>query len=186
MSFRKGLIALLVVGGCAVSLVRAEDEKPAASQPAKVQPIDYKKLKELMPAEVAGIKRSNNEGQKNGIGEFVISQATAEYQKPEGGDNAPSVHIELIDYGGAAGMGEAIAAWSKMEVDKDSDSGYERTTKVKGHPAFETYQNEGKSGQLQIWVNNRLYLNVQTTNISVDDFKKLGDSLPVEKIAELK
>src|SRR4051794_9522271 len=164
-SIRVAVVALLAVAACAVSIVRADDQKPAASQPAKVTPIDYKKLKELMPAELNGIKRSNNEGQKTAIGEFVMTQASAEYQKAEPAETDPKISVELIDYTGATGMAEAMTAWSKMEIDKDSDSGFERTTKVKGQPAFQTYTNEGKSGQMQVWVNGRFYLNVQTTNL---------------------
>ena len=186
LSFRTALIALVTVAACSVSLVRADDEKPAASQPAKVPPVDYKKLKEVMPAELAGVKRSNNEGQKTGIGEFVMTQATAEYQKQDPGENDPKITVELIDYVSATGMAEAMTAWSKMEIDKDSDNGFERTTKVKGQPGFEQYTNDNKSGQLQVWVNGRFYLNVQTTNLSAEDFKKLADSLPIEKIAALK
>ena len=186
-SFRTALVALVAVAAaCTVSIVRAEDEKPATSQPAKVAPVDYKKLKEVMPAELAGIKRSNNEGQKTGIGEFVMTQATAEYQKPDAGENDPKVTVELTDYSSAIGMAEGMTAWSKIEIDKDSDSGFERTTKVKGQPAYETYQNEGKSGEIQLWVNGHFLLNVRTTNLSADDFKKLADSLPIEKIAALK
>src|SRR4051812_461204 len=152
-SFHTAAVALIVVAACAVSLVRAEDQKPAAASQPKVAPVDYKKLKEVMPEELGGIKRSNNEGQKTGIGEFVMTQASAEYQKKDPGENDPRITVELIDYSSATGMAEAMTAWSKMEIDKDSDSGFERTTKVKGQPAFQTYQNDGKSGQMQVWVN---------------------------------
>ena len=185
-SLRTALVALVAVAVCAVSIVRAEDEKPAASQPAKVAPVDYKKLKEVMPAELAGIKRSSNEGQKTAIGDFAMTQATAEYQKAEPGENDPRITIELTDYSNATGMAEGMTAWSKLEIDKDSDGGFERTTKVKGQPAVETYQNDGKSGDLQVWVNGHFLLNVKTTNLSADEFKKLADSLPIEKITALK
>ena len=39
--------------------------------------VDYKKHKELMPAEVAGLKRTDNSGEKNKIGDFQLSQAKA-------------------------------------------------------------------------------------------------------------
>ena len=186
MSIRTALVALAIVATSAVSVVRAEDEKPAASQPAKVAPVDYKKLKEVMPAELHGIKRSSNEGQRTALGDFAMSQATAEYQKADAGENDPRITIELTDYSGATGMAEGLTAWSKLEIDKDSDSGFERTTKIKNCPAMETYQNDGKSGEIQVWVGGHFLLNVKTTNLSADDFKKLADSLPIEKIAALK
>ena len=147
LSFRTALVALVVaVAAGSVSIVRAEDEKPAASQPAKVPPVDYKKLKEVMPAELAGVKRSNNEGQKTGIGEFVMTQATAEYQKQDAAENDPKITVELIDYVSATGMAEAMTAWSKMEIDKDSDNGFERTTKVKGQPGLKSNRSLSADG----------------------------------------
>ena len=72
-----GIIAVVA----SLPFARAED-KPA-SQPAKVQPVDYKKLKELLPEEAAGVKRSTHEGENQTMGEWSISNARAEYSKPD-------------------------------------------------------------------------------------------------------
>jgi hypothetical protein len=189
-----------VIGALAVAAIsfpaRAQDaaapagkqqqQQAPASQPAKVQPIDFRKLKELMPAELAGIKRSNNEGQKTSLGEFQFSQASATYEKADAGEKDPHVTVEIMDYGAAPGMGQIAAAWQQLDIDKESDGGYEKTTKVKGNPAYETYTNESKSGQVQVWVGNRFYVNVNTTNLSGEELKKLVESLPLEKLAQLK
>ena len=155
-----------------------------ASQPAKKPPIDFRKLKEMMPAELAGVKRSENNGEKVSIGEFNVSTAHAEYAKPEAGENDPRITVEIADYASAPEMGNVMTVWQQMEIDKESDNGYEKTTKVKEQPAYETYQNEGKSGQIQVWVAKRFYLNVQTTNLTAEQLKKLAESLPVDKLVE--
>jgi hypothetical protein len=159
-------------------------EAPPASQPAKKPPMDFRKLKELMPAELNGIKRSKNEGEKITLGEFTMSQATAEYAKAEPAETDPRIEIQIMDYAASPEMGAAMTAWSQLQIDKDSDAGYERTTKIKDQPAYEEYQNEGKSGHVQIWVAQRFYLNLQTTNLSGDDVKKLLESLPIDKLIE--
>ena len=169
----------IVLGG--VQFAHA-GEAPPASQPAKKPPMDFRKLKEFMPAEVNGIKRSKNEGEKVSFGEFTMSQATAEYAKAEPAENDPRIEIQIMDYAASPEMGAAITAWSQLQIDKDSDAGYERTLKIKDQPAYETYQNEGKNGQVQIWVEKRFYLNLQTTNLSGDDVKKLVESLPIDKL----
>lgn len=179
------VLAVVAVTCGSVSVVAAQ-QAPAASQPAKVQPIDFRKLKELMPADAAGVKRSSNEGEKMNLGEMSFSKATAQFNKPEPADNDPSVTIEIVDYGGAPGMGEVITAWQQMEIDKESDGGHEKSTKVKDQPAYEQYRNEGKSGQVQVWVASRYYVNLQTTNVSKEELKKIADSLPIEKLKELK
>ena len=90
------------------------------------------------------------------------------------------------DYAATQGMTEAMAAWSKMEIDRESDTGYEKTTKVGDYPALETYQNDGKSGQLQVFVADRFIVQVTTTNVPADQLKKIGEELKLAKLAESK
>jgi hypothetical protein len=179
---RIGLIALLVIAS--IQLVRAED-KPA-SQPAKVPPVDFRKLKEVIPAELGGVKRSNIEGEKISLGEFVMTHAKGEFVKPDAKEGDPELHVEIMDYGSAPGMGDAMAAWQNIEIDKESDKGYERTAKIADQPAYVTYQNESKSGQVQMWVNHRFLLSLNTQNIPGDQLTKTAESLPIAKLAELK
>jgi hypothetical protein len=175
------LVGLVAVGSFAV---RAED-KPAASQPAKVEAVDFRKLKELMPADAADLKRTDNTGEKNKIGDFQLSTAKATFTKE--GDNAPEVTIEIIDYGGAPGMSEGIAAWTQMEIDKDSDSGHEKTLKIKDkYPAYETFQKEGQSGNLQIYVAKRYIVTITTSNLPAEQMQKVAESISLDKLAELK
>ena len=186
MSFR---VVVVVMAAAAVmlgtiSMATAQDAPPA-SKPAKKPPIDFRKLKEVVPGELAGVKRSSNEGEKINIGELNISQVNARFEKAEAGENDPRVELQIVDYASAPEMGNVMTAWQQMEVDKESDNGFERTTKYKEQPAYETYQNEGKSGQVQIWVASRFYVNVQTTNLTAEQMKKLVESLPLEKLVEL-
>jgi hypothetical protein len=181
-------ILRFVIVGVAILIstqwIRADD-KPT-TQPAKSEPIDFRKLKELMPAELGGVNRSNNEGEKVSIGDFVLSKATANYRKAESGEKDPQITVEIMDYGSAQPMAAGLTAWQTIQVDKESDSGYERTTKVKDQPAYETYQNEGKSGNVQIFVASRFIITLQTTNLSGEDVKRIAESLPIEKLAEMK
>jgi hypothetical protein len=163
--------------------VRAE-EKPA-SQPAKVEAVDFRKLKELMPAEVAGLKRTDNTGEKNKLGDFQLSTAKATYTKEA--ENAPEVTIEIIDYGGAAGMSEGIAAWSQIEIDKDSDSGHEKTLKIADkYPAHESFQKEGQSGNLQIYVAKRFIVTITTSNLPAEQLQKTAEAIALDKLEALK
>src|SRR5204863_5930939 len=112
----------------------------------------------------------------------VLSKATANYRKAEPGEKDPQISVEITDYGSAQPMAASMAAWQNIQIDKESDSGYERTTKIKDQPAYETYQNEGKSGNVQIFVAGRFIINLQTTNVSGEDIKKITENLPIEKL----
>lgn len=161
----------------------AADEKPAT---AKAEPIDFRKLKALLPEKLAGMKRSDANGQKVKTGDFSMSMATANYAKESDAEDAPHVDLTITDYSAAPGMAEGMASWSKIEIDSESDDGYQKTTKVQGHPAFETYEKEGKSGQLQVFVGGRYIVAVSTSNMTPEEMAKVGKELPLEKLAALK
>ena len=181
-------LAALVIAGVA-SVVRADDDKAAKPAEApKMVAVDFRKLKELMPAELEGLKRTENTGEKNSFGAVSMSTAKAQYRKSKDQDDEkePSISIELIDYGGVE-MAKGLAmAWTMAEIDKDSDSGYEKTVKVKGNPGMETWEKESKHGRVQVLIASRFILTLETTNIPSEKLIKIAESLPLDKIAALK
>ena len=181
-------LAALVIAGVA-GVVRADDDKAAKPGEApKTVAVDFRKLKELMPAELEGLKRTENSGEKNSFGAVSMSTAKAQYKKSKDQDDEkePSISIELIDYGGVE-MAKGLAmAWTMAEIDKDSDTGYEKTVKVKGNPGMETWEKEGKRGKVQMLVGSRFIVNLETTNIPSEKVIKIAESLPLDKIAALK
>ena len=180
---RMGLSAALVLGAGSFVVAQGNKAAPAAQ---KTEAIDFRKLKEWLPAELNGIKRSEAKGERNKLGEMTVSQAHATYQKAEE-ENAPRIEVEVTDYAGVNDMAQGLAmAWTAAEIDRESDDGYEKTVKVKNNPGMETWQKEGNHGELQLLVGNRYILTVRTDNIPAEQFKKLAESLPLEKLAELK
>ena len=175
------LCAVAIIVLTAIQFVRADQPATQSSDP-----VDFRKLKEVLPAELLGIKRTEASGEKNAMGEFKISHAQGSYVKNADKDDAPRIDVNITDYSATKGMADAMASWSKMEVDRESDGGYEKTTKVAGFPAIETYQNDGKSGSLQVFVAGRFIVQVSTTNVPPDQLKKIGEELKLEKLAELK
>lgn len=181
-------VAALVIAGLA-GFARAQDDKSAKPADApKTVAVDFRKLKELMPAELEGLKRTENSGEKNSFGAVSMSTAKAQYKKSKDQDDEkePSINLELIDYGGVE-MAKGLAmAWTMAEIDKDSDSGYEKTVKVKGNPGMETWEKEAKRGRVQVLIANRFILTLETTNLPSDKLIKITESLPLDKIAALK
>jgi hypothetical protein len=181
-------LAAVVIAGFA-GFVRADDDKTAKPADApKTVAVDFRKLKELMPAEFEGLKRTENTGEKNAFGAISMSTAKAQYKKGKDQDDEkePSINIELIDYGGVEIAKGLAMAWTMAEIDKDSDTGYEKTVKVKGNPGMETWEKEGKRGRVQILVASRFIVTLETTNIPSEKVLKIAESLPLDKLAALK
>ena len=80
----------------------------------------------------------------------------------------------------------ALAGWSMAEIDKETTTGYEKTTKIEGYKAFEKYDNEGKSGELNVLVADRFVVNVQGDHITVDQLKGALKDLDLTKLGDLK
>jgi hypothetical protein len=176
-------LVLVVLAG----LVRAAD-KPAAGDASKPQAIDYRKLKEILPAELNGLKRTEASGERNAFGGMSVSTAKGEYKKAkdQDDDKEPSISVELLDYGGVE-MAKGLAmAWTMTEIDKDSDTGYEKTIKIKGNPGLETWEKEGKHGHVQLLVDSRFILNLDTRNVPSEQVQKVVESMPLDKLAALK
>jgi hypothetical protein len=177
-------VSLALCAALLVPVMRVVAQDAPATQPA-AEPADFRKLKEVLPQTVLDLKRTEATGEKLKMGEFIMSQANAAYG---GGDdeNAPRVDISIHDYAGMKGAGDMFAAWTQMEIDSESDTGYQRTLQVQDQPAHEEYSTESKSGTLQIWVAKRYLVTVNADQVTQDQFKKLQDQFDVKKLAEVK
>jgi hypothetical protein len=169
----------------------AEEEAPAtepADAPKKVQPIDFRKLKELLPGEVGGVEQSDSSGSRQKIGDMAISQATGEYNAEAGDDDEAqpkSAQVIIIDYGGSPEMIQGMTAWTQMEIDNESDDGYQRTVEVQGFKGLEQYNFEGKQGSLVLAVANRFLVTIHTNQHESDVLKATGEAMKLKDLAAL-
>ena len=171
------------------AVVRAEEETAApASQPAAAAAaVDFRRLKEMMPEELVGLKRTDNSGEKISMGEYKVSVARADYGKEnDESENPPSINVEVTDFGATPSMGEAMAVWAKLDIDQEGDDGYQKTVKYADQPGMENFQTDGKHGTLQIYVANRYIISITTSNLDAENLKKIAEAYPLKKLAELK
>lgn len=160
----------------------ASKAKDAAGQKT-VDPVDFRELKALLPESTASLKRTEATGEKTGAMGFTVSVAKGQYN----GDADESLSLEIVDTGGIAGMATmAMAAWTMADIDKETATGYEKTTKIDGHKAFEKYNNESKSGEINVLVADRYIVNVHGNNISVDKMKEALTDVDFDKLGDLK
>jgi hypothetical protein len=177
-----GIVVVLVVAS--ISRVFAQD--PPATKPAKAQPVDFHKLQELMPAKAVGVQRSDLGGENVEAGAMTLSRANADYTKPDSDGSDAHASIEITDYAAAPQMVAGMTAWRQVPINVQNDQGYTRTVKFKNHPAMEVYTKDGDSRQMMVLVAERFLLNIETTHVPEAEFKKLLESLPLEKLAALR
>lgn len=157
------------------------DKAKEMQEKGPVDPVDFRSLKELLPADAAGLARTEATGEKNGAMGFSISQAQGKYEK----DDA-RIEVEIMDTGGVGGMAMmGMAAWAMADVDKETKSGYEKTTRINGMKAYEKYDNDSKDGEVNVIVGDRFVVNVKGRNVTMDQIKDTLDDLNLNKLAKL-
>jgi hypothetical protein len=149
----------------------------------KYEVVDFRELKALLPESLGGLKRSNAEGEKNSAMGFTISKANADYNSE---DYTQRIDIEITDLAGATGYaGLAAWGWAMVDIDKETETGYEKTTKYKGHKGYEKYENEYQNGSVEVLVSGRFMVSVRGNSVPMDMIKSAFDEIDISKLESM-
>lgn len=155
----------------------------AANAGKKVETVDYKELKALLPESLPGMKRTDASGEKTAAMGMQISNAEGRYRA----DNGSSITIKITDIGSMTGLaGMATYAWARVEVDREGDSGYEKTSTVGGYRSREKYDNSSKSGEVSVLVGDRFVVEVDGNNVDMDTIKSAVSKVDLGKLNSMK
>jgi hypothetical protein len=158
-------------------------QKAMTAGKQNVQLVDFRELKALLPETLSGLKRVDITGERSGAFGMSVSKAEARYAA---GDGGASVRIEITDMGGMPGVAAmAQFGWMAADIDRENDDGYERTTTIAGHKAFEQYSKGGRSGSIQAMVKSRFMVEVRGDEVEVDALHAALKALPLDKLAGL-
>lgn len=145
--------------------------------------VDFRELKALLPAALDGMKRTNASGEKSGAMGMTVAFAEGTYEADAGGN----ITIKISDNGGMGGlMAFAQAGWAASEIDRESDTGFERTTTYGQNKAHEEYDNSGKSGKVEILVGGRFMVEVSGNDVTWEAIQAAAKKVDAAKLATLK
>lgn len=152
-----------------------------------VEPINFRDLQVFLPEDMSGLARTNTEGESGGAMGVKTSSATATYQSED--DGSARATIKIFDTGT---LGSAVMlggyGWLMMEMDKESDQGFERTVAYKGHPAYEKFTRTSTTSQgtMQAVVGKRFVIEIEGRGIEMDALRAAMDRIDVEKLNSMK
>jgi len=150
----------------------------------KVNPVDFRELKALLPESIGNLKRTNIEGEKVAAMGMNISNANADYSDSE---NNVSIDLKITDLGSVSGLsGLAAYGWYMVDIDKENESGYEKTITYKGNKGYEKYNNEYKDGELSVLVAKRFVVEANGNNVTMDQMKAAVDMIDIGKLESWK
>lgn len=147
---------------------------------SNIKPVDFRALKELLPDSLPGMKREGASGETNTAMGISASKATAEYN----GDDGKHMTVEITDMGSLSGLA-GLAAKFDPNLDKETDTGYERTKNVDGQLMHEEYNNSDHSGEVDFIAGNRFAVAVHGNNVSMDEMTDVLKQVDFEKLGTL-
>ena len=155
----------------------------AANSGKKVETVDFKELKALLPESLSGMKRTEASGEKTAAMGMQISNAEGRYSA----DNGGSMTVKITDIGSMTGLaGMATYAWARVEVDRESDNGYEKTSTIGGYRSHEKYDKSNKSGEISVLVGDRFVVEVDGNNVDMDTIKGALSKVDLGKLNSMK
>ncbi len=159
------------VGDNAESLSEAmENFGEAMSGNPNIEAINFRELKNLFPEKIAGLPKQKSSGESNSSMGIKVSEAEALYYN-ENEDN--EIKIKIIDMGSMSGfMKMGSIGWAMSELDRETESGFERTTKINGHKAFEEYNKDLKRGKINIIVAERFLVEIHGRDVRFKDLNE--------------
>lgn len=147
--------------------------------------VDFRALRDLLPDDLRGMERTDASGEKTGMGGFNISRAEGQYRDED--DASRRITLQITDAGGFGRMMMFGAAWMQMEVDRESSSGYERTTEFEGFPALEKFEGGDRPrSELQVVVGDRFFVSADGQNVEMDELKAAVRAIDLGGLEDLR
>jgi len=164
----------------AMSAMKKVAEQAGESQKnGPIETVDFRALKELLPADADGLPRKEASGEKTGVIGFKISTANGEYANA---DNSEHIELSIVDAGGTVAM-MGMAAWSMIDVDKETENGYEKTGKMGDYKSYEKYDNSNKDCEIAVLIKNRFIVTAKGRGVSMDKIKASLEDIDLDKLA---
>ena len=156
----------------------------AANGNKKVETVDYKELKALLPESLPGMKRTDATGEKTSAMGMQISNTEGRYSADNGGG---SMTIKITDIGSMTGLaGMTAYAWAGVNIDRESDNEYEKTSTIGGYKSHEKYNKSSKSGEVSVLVGDRFVVDVNGDNVDMDAIKGALGKVDLGKLNSMK
>jgi hypothetical protein len=157
-----------------------EVRKDLNGEEASKELVNFRALKDLMPSSLLGMDRTTHDGEQVKAFGMELSTAKAKYKA-----GSRTVEVNIVDFAGITAVLSGMASWADIEVDRESDDGFERTLEIDGYKAFEKYDTKGKYGELSVIVDGRFVVSIKGRNLEASDMREVLRKINLKKLAKL-
>ena len=154
----------------------------AMNQGKDIEPVSAGTLKEFLPATLAGMKRGQSDAKQMGMMGSNVASAQADYQASDGSD---MLELMIMDLGNVSGpMRMGITGWTLAQVDRKTDTGYEKTTTYQGYKGIEEYDRQDQHGKFRVFVGDRFVVEVTGDRTTMETIKQAMGQIDLKKLAQ--
>ena len=146
-----------------------------------VEPVDFRALKAMLPESLPEMPRSNASGEKNEMMGISISTAEADYQDGASG----RIHVKISDLGTLTSLA-GMAAAMEPKMDKETDTGYEKTTLINGRQTHEIYDTRSQQGEMKVLLDGRFEVAVNGNGVKMDAIKLALSKIDLGRLEAMK
>jgi hypothetical protein len=148
---------------------------------AKVEALPPERLKAFLPETLSGLPRREMSAERNAAMGLQISEGKARYGDGQG----RNLDLEITDMGGAQGV-MMFAGWAAIESEKQTETGYEKTSRVDGRIVHEEWNTARKSGEYSMVLGERFLAKVSGEAADVGQLKAALASIDLAALEALK
>lgn len=146
---------------------------------AKYDAIDQQVLKAMLPDSLGPLRRTASEAEKSGMGTIQVSTAKGTYSDGQG----RTIRLTVTD---VAGVPLLAAAWSMVEVDKETETGYEKVSKSGGRPTLEKMNKPGMNGEYSVVIGDRFVVDAEGEKVDMATLKLAAAAVDLDKLESMR
>jgi len=156
----------------------------ALHEDSDIEPVDHRKLKDMLPREVAGMERYDTDGSSSSVLGIRTSNVEAKYEGPNS-----NMSIKIVDLGSISGAATVGLEFIDTSIDREYDHGFERTTEIAGYPAILKFDDRGRHQRHEavIMVSERFVVEIKAEGSDLDNdiIEEICDHISFRRLERL-
>ncbi|MFH1195890.1 MAG: hypothetical protein V1720_09245 [bacterium] len=145
-----------------------------------VPPVSFKKLMEYLPQSLGSMKPGKPEGESVTMGNWSHSTANISFDNE---DYSQSASVKINDFAFINALYLPYRMLFNMQYQRETSDGYEKSLKVAGFPAFEKWDESGKSNEVTVLVGDRFIVEVRTNGLGKGSAKSVIENMDLSGLS---
>jgi hypothetical protein len=189
MSLKMALISsfsVVLISSAVVSPARADEKAQGAEEKKDAKPpMDFRKLRDSLPAKIRDMAQTDKSGSRTKLGEMDYVMVESKYETEKDNADKPNGTITLSGFANPE-MAKAMSMGIlNAEIDQESDEEFTRTTTVQGVKGVLAYNKVSKSLTFTTLLQDRVVFNANFVLVEEADIPKWLEALPIKAVEEV-